>query len=281
MSEFQFYDFRAVERPLTKQEMAELRAVTSRAKITPRSLTNAYHYGDFKGSVDELMDRFFDGHLYYANWGTTNLHLRVPVDMIAEEDLESYLVEEFFTSRCTKTHRVLQFHLFIEGGNDYEDEEGLEDVLDTLMAIRQELLQGDLRCLYLGWLAGILATEVDPELPEPIVPAGLKTLSAAQQEFARRFDIEEELIAKAAERSPAMSSAKLKAADVRAWIKTLSVAEKEKALGDVMLGKGEVTVGSLLERFQRTQASSETDEEVEPRTAGELLKGIDRDREEA
>ena len=37
MSEYQYYEFQAIDRPLTKPEMAELRALTSRATITPRA----------------------------------------------------------------------------------------------------------------------------------------------------------------------------------------------------------------------------------------------------
>ena len=36
MSEYQYYEFRAVDRPLTKQEMGALRAISSRAEITLR-----------------------------------------------------------------------------------------------------------------------------------------------------------------------------------------------------------------------------------------------------
>ena len=42
MSEFQYYEFLAVDRPLTAEQMAELRSISSRAEITPTRLTNAY-----------------------------------------------------------------------------------------------------------------------------------------------------------------------------------------------------------------------------------------------
>jgi hypothetical protein len=42
MSEYQYYEFQAVDRPLSKAEMAELRALTSRATITPSLLRNVY-----------------------------------------------------------------------------------------------------------------------------------------------------------------------------------------------------------------------------------------------
>ena len=50
MSEYQYYEFRAVDRPLDDRQMREQRAVSSRAVITPTSFTNEYNWGDFKGS---------------------------------------------------------------------------------------------------------------------------------------------------------------------------------------------------------------------------------------
>ena len=40
MSEYQYYEFRTADRPLTKQEMGELRALSTRAKITSTSFVN-------------------------------------------------------------------------------------------------------------------------------------------------------------------------------------------------------------------------------------------------
>ncbi len=43
MSEYQYYEFLAIDRPLTSEEMADLRALSTRANITPVSFTNEYH----------------------------------------------------------------------------------------------------------------------------------------------------------------------------------------------------------------------------------------------
>ena len=63
MSEYQYYEFLAIDRPLTADEMAELRALSTRATITPVSFTNEYNWGDFKGDPDKLMQRYFDAHV--------------------------------------------------------------------------------------------------------------------------------------------------------------------------------------------------------------------------
>lgn len=42
MSEYQYYEFQAVDRPLTETEMAELRSYSTRARIMPASFINDY-----------------------------------------------------------------------------------------------------------------------------------------------------------------------------------------------------------------------------------------------
>lgn len=47
MSEYQYYEFQAVDRPLSEHEMGELRACSSRATITATRFVN--HYADAGG----------------------------------------------------------------------------------------------------------------------------------------------------------------------------------------------------------------------------------------
>ena len=82
MSEYQYFEFQAVDRPLNKKEMAVLRAYSTRARITPTSFVNDYSWGDFKGDADAWMDKYFDAFLYFANWGTHILKLRLPEKLL-------------------------------------------------------------------------------------------------------------------------------------------------------------------------------------------------------
>ncbi len=51
MSEYQYYEFQAIDRPLTAKEMSELRSYSTRARITPTSFVNDYSWGSFKGDA--------------------------------------------------------------------------------------------------------------------------------------------------------------------------------------------------------------------------------------
>jgi hypothetical protein len=47
--------------------MAELRDLSTRATITSTRFVTVYHWGDFKGKPDTLMERYFDAFVYVAN----------------------------------------------------------------------------------------------------------------------------------------------------------------------------------------------------------------------
>jgi len=70
MSEYQYYEFLAIDRPLSSSEIQELRKLSTRAEITSTRFTNTYHWGSFRGSPSDMMERYFDAHVYVANWGT-------------------------------------------------------------------------------------------------------------------------------------------------------------------------------------------------------------------
>src|SRR4051794_14325826 len=94
MSEYQYYEFRAVDRPLSRAEMDELRALSSRAEITPTSFSNEYNYGDFRGDELAVLARYFDVFLYVANWGTHRIAFRLPVGQVDIESFRPYCDDE-------------------------------------------------------------------------------------------------------------------------------------------------------------------------------------------
>src|SRR5208337_3047948 len=203
MSEYQYYEFRAVDRPLTKQEMGALRAISSRAEITPTSFVNTYNWGDFKGSPDALMKKYFDAFVYVANWGTHRFMLRLPRRALQETPLSAYCAGDSASARETSDFVILEFQSDDEG-DDWEEGEGY---MDSLIPLRSDLMNGDLRCLYLGWLFCAQCEELDEEDLEPPVPPGLAKLSAPLQMFAEFLRIEEDLIEVAAEASVALETA--------------------------------------------------------------------------
>ena len=193
MSEYQYYEFQCVDRPLNAKEKQEISQVSSRAKVTSTQAIFNYSYGDFSYKPEKFLAQYFDLMYYIANWGTQQLMFRFPKDLISLKAIAPYCSYRFIDHSSIGDWVILNWEFSQEEGF-YDWIEG-EGTLSELVALRQELLEGDYRGLYLAWLKSItLAKEEDDinlsEL-EPPVPAGLKQLSPAQTAFVETFDIDE------------------------------------------------------------------------------------------
>jgi hypothetical protein len=255
MSEYQYYEFRAVDHPLDQEARAALRALTSRAEITSTSLVNEYHFGDFRGNPDRLMDQYFDAHLYYANWGSRRFMLRVPAGSFDPEAAKPYEVPDWVEFRRTKDHVVLEFRSEAEGedfyGDESEDEGGW---MASIIPLRDDLMAGDLRSLYLGWLSCVESGEVDEDEVEPPVPPGLRSLTGPLEVFADFLRVDPDLIEAAAATSGEAAPTGPAAGDTAAWVAQLPGSEKDSLLVRVMQGEAGAVAGDLLRRFRQEQA---------------------------
>jgi hypothetical protein len=55
MSEYQYYEFLALDRPLTRAQREELRSISSRAEITANKFISEYQWGDLQGDPREIV----------------------------------------------------------------------------------------------------------------------------------------------------------------------------------------------------------------------------------
>lgn len=56
MSEYQFYEFQAIDRPLSPEEREYVQSLSSRVKLTATNAQFLYNYGDFRGEPEKLLD---------------------------------------------------------------------------------------------------------------------------------------------------------------------------------------------------------------------------------
>src|SRR5690348_15716680 len=94
MSEYQRVAFRAIDGPVSKEELPYMERQSSRAEITPWSFDNEYHYGDFRGNALEMLRRGYDLHLHYANFGTRSLFIRLPNGFPNTKAAEPYIAKD-------------------------------------------------------------------------------------------------------------------------------------------------------------------------------------------
>jgi hypothetical protein len=257
MSTYQYYEFLAVDRVLTPAEQGALRKLSTRADITSSRFVNVYNYGDFKGDPDRLMERYFDVFVYVASWGTRELQFRLPRRLFDPARAQPYLHEESLSLRTKGDHIILKFRVDNEDDADWEEGEGW---LASLLPLRAELLAGDLRALYIGWLAGGPGPEEDEddsgeedEAVEPAVPPGLGESSPALRALADFLFVPRSLVRAAAKANPARASDAVPKQALSAWLSSLPAKEKDALLLRVILGPEPLLGAELLHRFRESQ----------------------------
>jgi hypothetical protein len=253
VSEYQCYEFQAIDRPLNAKEMAELRSYSTRARITPTSFVNSYEWGSFKGDEDAWMEKYFDAFLYLANWGTHVLKLRLPGRLLAAKTARQYCAGDCATVREKNGKSILTFASEDEEGSDWVEGDGQ---LSSLISVRAEISRGDLRPLYLGWLLCAQSGDLDDDNVEPPVPAGLAELSASLKSFTEFLRVDPDLIEVAASESPPLASTDSSDQDVRAWIAKLPGDKKDAFLARLIAGEVALA-GELFQRMRRELAGND------------------------
>lgn len=276
MSEYQYYEFQAVDRPLTEKEMRELRSYSTRARITPTSFVNDYSWGRFKGDEDAWTEEYFDAFLYLANWGTHVFKLRLPTRLLDAKTARLFCVGER-ASACEKNGKaILTFLSEDEGGSDWVEGEGRL----SSISVRAELARGDLRCLYLGWLLCAQSGDLDDGEIEPPVPAGLAQLSASLEGLVEFFRVDPDLLHVATKASPPLEGGVPRPAEVRAWLSKLPPAEKDDLLARLIVGNDNALASEVLQRLRLAreheggQGSGKAP--IRRRTVAELLGQADQ-----
>lgn len=177
--------------------MAALRAVSTRAVITPSSFANHYEWGDLKADPTDWMRHYFDAFVYTANWRSCRLALRVPLATFGKAELKHFATKYALTIEADDKHWIFDWALDESEDYDRFAEEGGSNWMRRLAPLRDELLRGDLRPLYLGWLAGAGSGELRDDALEPEVPPGLSELSLPQQALIEFLEIDPDMLAAA------------------------------------------------------------------------------------
>lgn len=277
MSEYQYYEFRAIDRPLTAEEQQAIGKLSSRVNLSPVHASFVYNYSDFPGRAEDVLTRYFDAMFYITNWGSRQLMFRFPKTAVDLEQMQPYfqppVVVEEFMSLTEEGEYVIMNMKWYEEEADWGWVDG-EGWLARLLGLRDEILRADYRLLYLAWLNAItLEPEVLDTVEEPPVPPGLRRLSTSLQAFIECFELDEHLVAAAAEASG--SPATISEDQLRQAINRLS--PQAQAAWLLRLAQGtepQLSVAfnrELLTLLDRPQAASPA-----RRTIGELLAAAER-----
>lgn len=278
MSEYQYYEFAAIDHTLSSRQLAELRAISTRATITPTSFVNTYEWGDLKADPRRLIEHYFDAFLYLANWGTHRLMFRVPAALLDGQTAARYCAGRSASAWSSGKHTVIDLFAEDEDATFEEDWSygGGEGRLASIVPARTSLVSGDRRLLYLAWLLCLQAGEVDHDDLEPPVPADLDRLTASLHATAAFLRIDEDLLDAAS--APGQHDANaVPSADLRRWLATIPGPDKDAILLRVATDDPQQAKAELLTRY-RTDVPT-PDPDSGSRTAAELLAQAQARRE--
>jgi hypothetical protein len=253
MSEYQRIAFRAIDGPVSARNLDYMRQQSSRAEITPWSFDNEYHYGDFRGNAAEMLRRGYDLFVHYANFGIRTIHLRFPHGLPNFQAAEPYLGEESmnYVSDKKGPGGILCIEPFFEPG-ELDEPWDDDDLIARLVPLRAELLDGDLRPLYLAHLAVASDGNHDPEeAKEGPVPAGLSKLTDAQRALLEYLGVDDLLIAAAAEGSPPLAARGGREHDYTDWLRQQSQATKDQWLAEWLTDPNSSARQDILAEFRK------------------------------
>ncbi|MFI3215263.1 MAG: hypothetical protein QX192_00475 [Methylococcales bacterium] len=162
MINLHYYEFCTSNKPLTAPQVVELGNRHSKAKVTPEYLVLRQF-----SPANNFMD-FFDAGIYITKFGDCHFSLKLPknpfrayhvpfaFDVVGEQLTWTLNNSEMYPPRFNSRW------------------------LERLLPLRSEIMEGDLRPLYLGWLCGVRDGFVKNTAPKPPRPKGLNNLTPAQ-----------------------------------------------------------------------------------------------------
>ncbi len=267
MSFHQRYEFLAIDRPLQPDELAAARKISSHATVTPTRFAASYDWGDLRGDPDDMLRRWYDLHLYRSSNGA-RLVVKLPAGVLDSTAVDVFDVGELQSFETNGESLLVSWRLEDDDSGGWINDDEVTAEVDGFIAVRAALLRGDLRPLYVGWLAGIEGLE-DEDI-EPPVPPGLGAADDPSADLARFLGVDDHLLAAAAETS-ARLDVKQERKQLLAWLSTVPVEEKDAALAS-FLGHGDSKAqGELQQRLAswgRTRSAAKKAQP--PRTVAEL-----------
>lgn len=282
MSEYQYYEFQALDRPLSTEARDEMNSLSSRAHVTASSASFVYHYADFRGNPYQILAQYFDAMLYITNWGTRQLMFRFPVNTISDDVMRAYQYADSFEWSTEGRYVILNIALNYEDYGDWVEGEGW---LSGIAQVRNDILRGDYRALYMAWLMmakyEIELLEDDEDLREPPVPPNLQKLSPPLRNFMDFFEIDPNLVQVAAQSSAKISQPE---ENLHNHLDSLSDEEKHDFLKRLLNGETHLDI-ALANRLRELSGTvkadlSSVDERRTLRQLIEMSEQVEQQRRE-
>jgi len=279
MSEFQYVVFQAVDRPLNGKELAFAERQSTRADVSRWSLSCEYHYSSFRGDVDGLLRRGYDVFLQYTNYGNREVKMRLAHGLPFAKSVWSKYIdgERLAWKKDSKgSGGILSLRPYHEPG-DLEEVWEFKKYLDAAGQVRQRLIAGDLRSLYLLWLCSVDADDQD----EPPVPHGLADLSDDARDLLLFYGLDPLLLDAAGQNVDAAPADESQDQPVRRWAESIKSDRARDLLCKLLTDDTAGLKASLLAEVRDSQPPVTWPTTDKQRTFSELSKQADALRSKA
>ena len=277
MSEYQIVKFRAIDRPLTDKQLVFMDRQSSRAEFTKWEFEVEYHYSSFRGDVDGMLRNGYDVFLTYSNYGCREIRMRLPNGLpFAKSVWSKYISTEGLTWSADKNGKagILCLAPYLEEANDPVWE--FDDYLDATAKLREILIAGDLRALYVLWLCNAMSsTDDDEAVMEPPIPHGLSVLPDEAADLLAFFEADPLLVDAAAIGIPVFNAQGSQGDAVNAWLTKLADARRDKIIQRMLSEDPVALKAELLSEIRDSQQTPSWPVEPPTRTVTQLLQMCD------
>lgn len=275
MSSYEYYEFQAVDRPLTEEEQQAVAQLSSRVHPHPWKAVFVYHWGSFRADPEEILAQYYDAMLYLASWGSRQLMFRFPLSTLDLHQAAAYcqplIVQDYISFAAKDPYVILKIEFHNEEWGGWMVGDGW---LPPMLSLREQILRGDYRALYLAWLKTLQVEDLLDSVHEPPVPPGLKTLSPPLRTLVEFFEVDETLVHVAGE-----VSSERPALPERWQQRALSeLPESERDAFLLRLAQGEPHLSVELNRRLRESIPLSRREQSSPRTVGQLRQKAEERR---
>jgi hypothetical protein len=278
MSEYQMVQFRAVDGPLTDEQLEYMDRQSSRAVFSKWEYKVEYYYSSFRGDVNGMLRNGYDVFLTYSNYDANEVRLRLPDGLPFGKSVWSKYIGVEGLEWIADPHGkagILVVSPLIEEADEQSGD--FDDYLDAAAQLREMLIAGDLRALYVLWLCcATNAYEDEGNLKEPPVPHGLPNLSSTVKNLLLFFMLDPLLVdAAAIDISDADVPADAAEA-AKCWIGTLSPGRRAELIERLIVENPIALQRELLTEIRDQQPTGQWPTTTSDRTVSQLLEACER-----
>jgi hypothetical protein len=222
-----------------------------------------------------LLRRGYDVYLENTNYGSREIKLRLPHGMPFAKSVWSKYVDGEqlnWKSDSKGSGGILSLHPFHEAG-DFDEVWETQKYLDAAIQVRERLMSGDLRALYMLWLCAADDDYNDPaEMTEPPVPHGIAELATDGGDLLLFFGLDPLLLVAAGSGITTAPNAKAENRPVAQWVESLDNQRAKEMLHRILVGDTAGEKARLLAEIRDSQNPDGWPTSDKQRSLDELLQ---------